>query len=636
MKLVATVVLLLCLLSGSVRCQNLVTTDGCGTTKGCTHYPLGCTSPACDAILSWKPNSDMVSVDFELMATTDGWVAASLSLDTLMTNDSLVYCLNNNSVGLGFTPGQYVEYNFSDSMIGLLSNVSNSYINGQIHCRYTRLISAAGRSWKIYSLDQQYYLFLGLGPLDSTTGLLAKHRKDPYVSLKAVDVTVDTSDIVYVTRPPSGGSAPVPTEQPNGGRFELSNNKAKMTYVVDADNIDFQIWGPAGSTWVAVGFSDDQHMGDDCVIACSINSSGAVAVKHWYNNGFNCQPVNDPTQGITEPSASVISGAIYCQFKQQMSLSLPSKTCDLRNAFYLLLGYGPADGTGVIMKHNDNPEVSANQINVTALTAVNNVASSSVGKSINILKAHGCLMITAWILLVSPSILLARYFKTAFPGDKICATAVWFAVHRFLMLIALFCTLVGFIIIFIYVGDTGRQMAPFNPAYPGYFWVHGPLGIIVMILVIANPAIAAARCGPDSKFRPIFNWIHWIVGTSCYIIAMITIFFGAKMGEAPDANLHISHIAIFWILIAFTAYHCLTEMLLIIHKFMEEDILKRRVNINQEYELTSSGHAKHKPKPDEATVGGLIFRYVLLGLYGIVTLGLWLAMIILIGSGNVG
>jgi len=59
----------------------------------------------------------------------------------------------------------------------------------------------------------------------------------------------------------------------------------------------------------------------------------------------------------------------------------------------------------------------------------------------------------------------------------------------------------------------------------------------------------------------------------CFL-SVITIFFGAKMGEAKIQSLNISHEAIFWILIAFTAYHCITEIALMIHKFVEEDMLK--------------------------------------------------------------
>ena len=37
-------------------------------------------------------------------------------------------------------------------------------------------------------------------------------------------------------------------------------------------------------------------------------------------------------------------------------------------------------------------------------------------------------MITAWMFLISLSLLLARFYKPAFPEKKICGVAIWFAV----------------------------------------------------------------------------------------------------------------------------------------------------------------------------------------------------------------
>lgn len=55
-------------------------------------------------------------------------------------------------------------------------------------------------------------------------------------------------------------------------------------------------------------------------------------------------------------------------------------------------------------------------------------------------------MITAWVLLVSTSIILARYFKTAWPGDKLCNVAIWFAVS--IVSIVLTCRLKKILTVF--------------------------------------------------------------------------------------------------------------------------------------------------------------------------------------------
>ena len=37
-------------------------------------------------------------------------------------------------------------------------------------------------------------------------------------------------------------------------------------------------------------------------------------------------------------------------------------------------------------------------------------------------------MITAWMLLISLSLILARFYKPAFPGKTVCGVQIWFAV----------------------------------------------------------------------------------------------------------------------------------------------------------------------------------------------------------------
>jgi hypothetical protein len=605
-----------------VESMDPVTTEGCGNTKGCVHYPAACSSPNCDAILTWR-KTEQNYIDFELMATTDGWVAVGFSLDTLMTDDSVIHCLVGNTVGLSFNPGQYntVINGWSSTV---LKNTSISYIQGQLHCRFQRSIQASGS--QIFALNNNYYLLLGLGPLQN--GAITKHRKDPYVSPRPVDVTEDMSDL---TGSNSAGSPALTTPIPptNAGSFQADGNS--VTFDAKTDFVTVVLSGRPGDKWVAVGFSDDKEMGDDSVVSCSVSSQTVVSVRHVYTVEETVQYIDNDTSGISAVETSYNNGIVYCKFNRQVTVPGNSKIFDLNKAYYIFLGSGPTDNTGALLQHARTPSIFPK---TNVMTFVGSMQPSA-GKNVRLIQAHGCLMITAWILLVSPSIILARYFKTAWPGDQICSNAVWFVVHQTLMLIALACTIAGFIIIFAYAGRPDPEMVTFPGYYPAYFWVHGPLGIIVMILVILNPIIAAVRCKPDSSFRPIFNWIHWTVGTSCYIIAMITIFFGAKMGES-EGDLKVSHIAIFWILIAFVGYHCFTEIALIIHKFMEEDIMRRNMFVTQEYELTShGGHAKRKSAPQEASLGGLIFRYILLALYGIVTLGLWLAMIILIGHGSV-
>lgn len=65
---------------------NVVSTSGCGTTKGCLHYPIGCQSPGnCVSVLTWT-TTESGFVDFEMMAPSSGWVAVAFSPTTTMVS----------------------------------------------------------------------------------------------------------------------------------------------------------------------------------------------------------------------------------------------------------------------------------------------------------------------------------------------------------------------------------------------------------------------------------------------------------------------------------------------------------------------------------------------------------------------
>src|SRR5688572_23080614 len=78
-------------LSHVVVADSLVTTDGCGQSKGCLHYPVNCVSPNCDLLATWKNSSMNGYMDFELMAKTPGWVALGLSYNTLMVRNVIIF-----------------------------------------------------------------------------------------------------------------------------------------------------------------------------------------------------------------------------------------------------------------------------------------------------------------------------------------------------------------------------------------------------------------------------------------------------------------------------------------------------------------------------------------------------------------
>lgn len=134
------------------------------------------------------------------------------------------------------------------------------------------------------------------------------------------------------------------------------------------------------------------------------------------------------------------------------------------------------------------------------------------------MKAHGIMMIFAWILFVPTAILLARYFKPSFPEKKLCGKAIWFSIHRAVMITVVVLTIIAFILILVY--EKGKWVSQDNQRE----FAHSILGIITICFALIQPIMALFRCHPDGEYRFVFNYAHRFVGLSALILSIITIF----------------------------------------------------------------------------------------------------------------
>lgn len=67
-----------------------------------------------------------------------------------------------------------------------------------------------------------------------------------------------------------------------------------------------------------------------------------------------------------------------------------------------------------------------------------------------LLKIHGSVMIVAWIGFVTISVMLARYYKNEWANQKLNDVALWFVLHRFMMLAAWLCSIIAVIFAYMY------------------------------------------------------------------------------------------------------------------------------------------------------------------------------------------
>lgn len=250
-------------------------------------------------------------------------------------------------------------------------------------------------------------------------------------------------------------------------------------------------------------------------------------------------------------------------------------------------------------------------------TIVYNLQSDSTRRSL--MKAHGIIMIFTWILLASTGILVARHFKPCWPEKKVCGKALWFAIHRAIMLSAVTLTIIAFILILVYKNGTWTSQS-----IRGAF-AHSIIGIIIISFAIIQPIMALLRCKPDGKYRFIFNYAHAFVGSSAFILSIVALFLAMFLAQlnfqdTTEWGLLVGWTC--WILVIFIIFFCL-------------EFYFRKQNSNDE-QVTSYNLDSTTPKPEPTLPRNQVkqdrIKLICLVVHILVALGLSLALAIRVGQ----
>ncbi|KAL6488255.1 hypothetical protein MHYP_G00019960 [Metynnis hypsauchen] len=274
----------------------------------------------------------------------------------------------------------------------------------------------------------------------------------------------------------------------------------------------FEIVGSADG-YISIGFSDDTKMGNDDIYICGKDSNGNIQLQHAFSTG-TATPSNIAL-GITSGfNSSLINGVISCSFTSANPIST-TRSSSSQNSYYIFLAYGATEN-GVIQMHSTTPFISSSKMDLSSVTVL-----GSGDRYPSIVKAHGCLMLIAWMTTGSIGMLIARYLKKAAKGTKFCGKDFWFGAHVFLMILSVAATIIAFILIFSYAKDWSGG-------------AHPVLGVIVMILSLVQPIAAMFRCGPQDERRYIFNWTHTINALVIKGLAVAAIFTGLALVDSSD------------------------------------------------------------------------------------------------------
>ncbi|KAF7709011.1 hypothetical protein HF521_018068 [Silurus meridionalis] len=278
--------------------------------------------------------------------------------------------------------------------------------------------------------------------------------------------------------------------------------------------IKFEITGLAAG-YVSIGFSDDKEMGNDDIYICGKDSNGLIQIQHAFSTGTTT-PTTISLGNVTAISKSEDNGVISCSFTSQNTISTTRSTTS-SNSYYIFLANG-ATSNGVIQMHPTTPLISSTKVDISSP-----VALGSESKLPDIIKAHGCLMLIAWMTTGSMGMFIARFLKQAAPGQKFCGKDFWFVAHVLLMLLTVAATIIAFILVFSYEQDWSGG-------------AHPVLGCLVMILSFAQPIGAMFRCTPQDERRFVFNWIHSINALAIKGLAVAAIFTGLMLADSSESQ----------------------------------------------------------------------------------------------------
>ncbi|XP_038127903.1 putative ferric-chelate reductase 1 [Cyprinodon tularosa] len=269
--------------------------------------------------------------------------------------------------------------------------------------------------------------------------------------------------------------------------------------------VRYEMTGTADG-YVAFGFSDDQMMGNDDIYICGIDRKGLTGVQHAFSTGRTAPQVQ-PLGNVSDVTASSQNGVLSCSFTSRNPIST-QRSSGYSSLFYLLFAYGSSHN-GIIQMHQDTFS-SKQRLQISSPAVVQS------DRNIYIIQTHGALMLIAWMTTGPLGMMIARFLKGAGEGVKLFGKDLWFVAHVSVMSVTVAATITAFVLAFVFVNGWAEG-------------AHSVLGCLVLILALIQPTLALMRCGPQHRWRFLFNWGHSFIAASVHLLSVAAIFTGIQM-----------------------------------------------------------------------------------------------------------
>nr|XP_006119892.2 putative ferric-chelate reductase 1 isoform X1 [Pelodiscus sinensis] len=466
-------------------------------------FPSGNISPACDSMLPVHDNSvsQTTSAPYKISISNTSFDPGNKITVTLQTIDNSSFegfllqarAVRGNSIVGTF---QIIDPNTQGLLCNQLENSSVSHTS---------------------SSRKQYVTAVWVAP--SGTGnvqfraTVVQHFKVFWTDVRSQTLLSSSSPTNLTSGREGCGTQKFCFSSPPGCNLNDPNCYFMSSEAQGGDAFKFEMSGLSDG-YVAIGFSDDTEMGNDDIYICGKNATGQIEVQHAFSTGQtapNILPLGDVQITMT----SFNSGKISCSFITRNAISTQLKAAS--SLYFIFLAHGPSTA-GQIYIHSRTPFITPRKVNISSYEAVGATDSSH-----SIIKAHGALMLIAWMTTGSLGMIFAKYLKNVI-NTTLLGKDIWFQIHLFLMVITVAETIAAFVLAF--VEEMGWNSDTSD---------HGIIGCIVMILSFFQPVIACFRPSPESKRRFIFNWFHALNALVIKVLAVAAIFLGLQLFDTSPS-----------------------------------------------------------------------------------------------------
>ena len=226
--------------------------------------------------------------------------------------------------------------------------------------------------------------------------------------------------------------------------------------------------------YVAVGFSDDQSMGDDLVAYCGKSDDDKPLVKFGINEDKSGPKIEVEGKALNPMFKTEDHGKAECSFNMPANMNSVDgqRKFDLtkKDGYHVFIAAGPLDSQGSATYHDK--KVSSDKVELTKAKKLKKSQQANI-----LIQLHGSFMVMAWLLFGYVGVTFPEFFKGSWKGKQICKKDAWFILHRGMMYASVILASIGLVLIMVH----GKGWH-YNNEQLVRLYLHPVLGLTTIIL----------------------------------------------------------------------------------------------------------------------------------------------------------